>query len=107
MIGAVLTQSHPLDAITKTCIKESQLRRLQACTIAFLGATLVTSWCGCSKIEDETRLENQTSTRSAEPKQVAPTEKAESQATTKIVRLADVLALWESGKKDDAAKQLE
>lgn len=82
------------------------MRTLRASTVSLLWVILVASLYGCSRVEDETTPNGQASAGSASSSQEAPSEQVESQAPTESVRLTDVLALWESGKKDDAAKQL-
>jgi len=79
---------------------------VRASVITLLGVVLVASSCESPKIEDEARSENRSSIGSAENNSEAPSKPIGTQTLTEAVRFADVLTLWDSGKKDDAVKQL-
>jgi len=79
---------------------------LRASAITLLGGLLVASGCESPKIESETRPETPSSVGAPESNLQASSEPHDSQAQSQDVRFATVLTLWDSGKKDDAVKQL-
>lgn len=68
--------------------------------VSLLVASLAASFGGCAD-RNTTATDGQTANG-----QTASDKKGESQAASEMVRVADVLAAWESGNKDEAVKQL-
>lgn len=90
------------------------MRGRRVCAMVLLAFPLVASLCGCGQENDQPRPEGQN--RSASGKEMAPpapppppgTQNGNSvpQAPAKRIVVSDVLASWESGKKDEAVEQL-
>ena len=74
------------------------MRGFRVYGIVLLVSLLVTSLCGCAKEEDESRPEGQSS--------AASRDEVSAEAHAQGVRFNDMLASWESGKKDEAVKRL-
>ena len=82
------------------------MRRPCIAAAGVLVASFVVLSCGCSKTPIESEPGNQVSAEPVAESKGPPSPPVTSQAHEGVVRLADVLASWESGDDDDAVKQI-
>ena len=87
------------------------MRRFRACAMPLLASVLVASACGCARQEDESPPNSQASSASSD-EVAGPSSQGKRNgssvppAPAKGILFDDVLASWESGKKDEAVEQL-